>query len=611
LLVESPTYFDFSGKNVTVEVTPKDTWSGGVPLSRINPSDDSQYTRVGESTWGEESRIWIPAVTIPQLASQRQRTIVLCFDGTGDQFDGDNSNVVQFLSLLKKDDNNEQLVYYQAGIGTYTDPLFSLPVTNGVSLVLDQMLAWNFASHVKDGYAYLMQNYSQGDKICIFGFSRGAYTARALAGMLQKVGLLPLCNHQQLPFAYEMYIREDVEGLALSHMFKRTFCRSIRVEFVGVWDTVASVGIVTRYLPFVHENSGIRYLRHALALDERRVKFLPQFCVEPDHTPDEGRLPQHQIHDLHRQLRGVYKPHKPQHARTLTKAFEDLINKRNAAERPDVLEVWFAGVHTDVGGGSVPNGTRHSLARIPLRWMIRECFRCNTGIIFDAAQLQQTGLRVVMEKGIPVLAELPPRIRGSHLSQPQGGSMPNGVSLLWSLLTTVATHAWSTLKWCFSRPSMNIGALPFTGLDTPDQLVEQAENCEAEEEYDDALSPLNDQLEGLASWHLLEWIPQRVKKAKAIVAKAEDGSSYKWIQNRGRGRKIPRTEMTEGLKVHRSVKTKLEATSKFDNPYIPQVRPNIECLDPDKGWRKTKTDPVQLSHAEWNVEHPQYWEWVE
>ncbi|EKM57156.1 uncharacterized protein PHACADRAFT_61317, partial [Phanerochaete carnosa HHB-10118-sp] len=57
-----------------------------------------------------------------------------------------------------------------------------------------------------------------------------------------------------------------------------------------------------------------------------------------------------------------------------------------------VREVWFAGVHADVGGGSVHNATPHALARVPLRWMVRETFRCATGIVFDAAMLQQLGL---------------------------------------------------------------------------------------------------------------------------------------------------------------------------------------------------------------------------
>ena len=74
-----------------------------------------------------------------------------------------------------------------------------------------------------------------GDKICLFGFSRGAYTARALAGMLHKVGLLPAHNNQQVPFAYKMYSRLDALGWAQSTAFKKAFAIDVPIEFIGVW----------------------------------------------------------------------------------------------------------------------------------------------------------------------------------------------------------------------------------------------------------------------------------------------------------------------------------------------------------------------------------------
>ena len=74
-----------------------------------------------------------------------------------------------------------------------------------------------------------------GDKICLFGFSRGAYTARSLAGMIHKVGLLPACNHQQVPFAYNMFTRCDDIGWKQSVAFKKAFSINVDIEFVGVW----------------------------------------------------------------------------------------------------------------------------------------------------------------------------------------------------------------------------------------------------------------------------------------------------------------------------------------------------------------------------------------
>lgn len=106
-----------------------------------------------------------------------------------------------------------------------------------------------------DGYEFLMQNCKfdagrarrpyahqipfrtdmDGDRICIFGFSRGAYTARALAGMLHKVGLLPASNHQQVPFAYKMFTRADPLGWEQSNAFKEAFSIDVTIEFIGVW----------------------------------------------------------------------------------------------------------------------------------------------------------------------------------------------------------------------------------------------------------------------------------------------------------------------------------------------------------------------------------------
>jgi uncharacterized protein (DUF2235 family) len=113
-----------------------------------------------------------------------------------------------------------------------------------------------------------------GDKICLFGFSRGAYVARALAGFLTKCGLIPKDNREQVHFAYELYKREDVAGIALAARFREGFARHVAVEFVGVWDTVASVGILRdTTLPFTDTNRGIKTFRHALALDEVCLYF--------------------------------------------------------------------------------------------------------------------------------------------------------------------------------------------------------------------------------------------------------------------------------------------------------------------------------------------------
>ncbi|KIN92623.1 hypothetical protein M404DRAFT_810028, partial [Pisolithus tinctorius Marx 270] len=187
---------------------------------------------------------------------------------------------------------------------------------------------------------------------------------------LHKVGLLPRCNHQQVQFAYEMYSRDDREGWRQSRAFKKAFSIDVNVEFVGVWDTINCIGIVPRRLPFTRSNNKIRYFRHALSLDEQRARFIPSFWHQTIETNNDTQA-----------VRQGETPHT---------WCEDLEYRFSQSTTPtDAQEVWFAGCHRDVGGGAVKNGARHSLSRISLRWMIRECFKARTGILFQRSMFQQ------------------------------------------------------------------------------------------------------------------------------------------------------------------------------------------------------------------------------
>ncbi|KAH8980218.1 hypothetical protein EDB86DRAFT_3137374 [Lactarius hatsudake] len=309
--------------------------------------------------------------------SRKPRILVLCFDGTTNEFGGTNTNVVKLYSLLRKDKVEDQLCYYQAGIGTYIQPGVVSPLFEKAAEILDDTIAWYLYQHIMDGYKFLMQNYNVGDKVCLFGFSRGAYTARALAGMLHKVGLLSRDNIEQIPFAYDLYKSDNND--ALTQEFKMAFSREVPIEFVGVWwvswylpfsdkpsakytpnlsrlinrDTVASVGfIISETLPFTYVNRTIRVFRQALSLDEHHAKFLPNlYCYSVPDKPVTGGL-------------GGDDKLKP--------AQGTVPGRKDEIYETDAKEVWFAGCHTDVGGGSTPDSTEHSLANIPLRWMIQE-----------------------------------------------------------------------------------------------------------------------------------------------------------------------------------------------------------------------------------------------
>jgi uncharacterized protein (DUF2235 family) len=94
---------------------------------------------------------------IPPAGSRTHRTLVLCFDGTGNEFDAKNSNVIKFYSMLKKDSWNDQRVYYQTGIGTYNTSSIANPILSGVSKTLDMMVASSLGQHIMAGYEWLMQ----------------------------------------------------------------------------------------------------------------------------------------------------------------------------------------------------------------------------------------------------------------------------------------------------------------------------------------------------------------------------------------------------------------------------------------------------------------------
>jgi uncharacterized protein (DUF2235 family) len=94
---------------------------------------------------------------IPPAGTRAHRTLVLCFDGTGNEFDAANSNVIKFYSMLKKDSWNDQRVYYQTGIGTYNTSSIAIPMLSRVSKTLDMMVASSLSQHIMAGYEWLMQ----------------------------------------------------------------------------------------------------------------------------------------------------------------------------------------------------------------------------------------------------------------------------------------------------------------------------------------------------------------------------------------------------------------------------------------------------------------------
>lgn len=242
------------------------------------------------------------------------KNIVICCDGTGNEYGENNTNVVETYALTKKTES--QIVFYDPGVGTggweYSES------TGNIKALNDQATGAGLQKNVNDAYAFLMETYEEGDKLFLFGFSRGAFTARSLAGMLYKCGLLRPDNDNLIEYAAKLYNTEGNTDIASG--FKKTFSRKCPVHFIGVWDTVSS--LVMNAGKKWHNSSlnpEASYGYHALAIDEKRKDFPP--CLW-----DESKLMAGQT----------------------------------------IEQVWFAGVHSDVGAWYDERG----LSNIALHWML-------------------------------------------------------------------------------------------------------------------------------------------------------------------------------------------------------------------------------------------------
>ncbi|KAI0192842.1 hypothetical protein F4808DRAFT_442666 [Astrocystis sublimbata] len=473
------------------------------------------------------------------------RTLIICLDGTGDQFDNDNSNVVHFISCLKKHSPEKQVTYYQSGIGTYGKG----GLRNGIGAAADMAVGSGLGIHIRDAYRFLMQNYEEGDKICLLGFSRGAYTVRCLAGMIHKVGLLPASNGSQVNFAYNFYKDDSENGDYLAGEFKKTFCTHVNVYFMGLFDCVASVGFFPRKLPFSKTATNtVRYVRHAMALDEHRAKFKvchwqqDELSSNPEHLKRRGTVdftPKGRLRQLglftrakHQKLAGDKKKRETaadHHSQDDDSSdydawaskfqAQDEANKRHEKFTTDALEVWFMGAHADIGGGAVRNESRHMLSRIPLRWMIRQCFECDTGILFDVARLAEQGLDVT---GLwPVYRE--PQV-------PTAGPSPR-------LMTKYHKKILAPVQ----RRST------FLPIESEGQTIDDAPTMEdlnyilpseSDENHFDALQEPNDMLKIARGWWILELWPVKIR----VLSSDKEGWEKRVRINLGRHRGIRHSE---------------------------------------------------------------------
>jgi uncharacterized protein (DUF2235 family) len=277
------------------------------------------------------------------------KNIVICCDGTNNSFQRDLTNVARVFRIAVNKPG-VQYADYDVGVGV-EEPKFVTKIGDTLYRWLGLAFGAGLVDNVKEAYRKIVSNYEPGDRLFLFGFSRGAYTVRVLAGMLENYGILKRENISMVEEVIRKFQRlfpkegSSVAGDPIQHKAycDRTFgeARRIResksmecpVHFMGIWDTVSSLGWAydPKTFPNTQKMQHVRVIRHALALDERRAKFR-------------------------------------------TNRVESVSDVQQ-----DIQEVWFGGCHSDVGGG-YPEG-KSGLAKKCLEWMLREA--CNCGLVVD------------------------------------------------------------------------------------------------------------------------------------------------------------------------------------------------------------------------------------
>ncbi len=196
------------------------------------------------------------------------KNIVICCDGTGAEYGRHNSNVVKLYQRVVRDSG--QTAFYDPGVGTFS--FLGRNLGRRAGIMLGKAFGAGTQLNIEDAYRYLMERYRNGDRVFLFGFNRGAFTVRALAGMLHKCGLLQRGSNDLIPYASRIYNRRGNEDVAAG--FKDTYCHECKPHFIGVWDTVGSMGwFWGRKFFDAALNEDVAYGFHAVAVDERRSKF--------------------------------------------------------------------------------------------------------------------------------------------------------------------------------------------------------------------------------------------------------------------------------------------------------------------------------------------------
>lgn len=319
------------------------------------------------------------------------KRLVICCDGTWQRLYGKLTNVALTARTASPRDTqgNPQIVYYSAGVGVALDHLSVWQGLTGADL----------DEHLLSAYLFLNLNYEPGDELYLFGFSRGAYTVRSLAGLLRKCGVLRRESVDKARAALQIYrdrhiSADDSEAarfraahaIAWPRLGESPFGAppvDLRIRYLGVWDTVGALGI-PHFFPVsarlnkryeFHDTAlsrAVEFARHAVAIDERRAAFAPT---------------------LWSNVETLNRPHAPRR----------------------VAQAWFPGDHGGVGGGGAASG----LSNCALMWVLEGAERAGLTLAREPgsvlsgclADIDPINAPLRAAKGMPLLNALGARWR--------------------------------------------------------------------------------------------------------------------------------------------------------------------------------------------------------
>ncbi len=253
------------------------------------------------------------------------KNIVILSDGTAQEGgEGHDTNVYKLFQMLENRARH-QIVFYDRGLGT------------DWRVVTGNAAGMGISRNIREAYRFIFEHFEAGDRLFLFGFSRGAATVTSLSHFIHRFGILPKSRPELIRRAWRLYRRED--WAATADFAARHHAMWAKVRFLGVWDTVAALGVPFAWLdvlvdrvPFFRHRfhnfdlaEVVEHGRHALAIDDERKSFHPELWRENQETP-------------------------------------------SAAGSRTMKQVWFAGSHSDVGGGY----PEPQLSDVALEWMYAE-----------------------------------------------------------------------------------------------------------------------------------------------------------------------------------------------------------------------------------------------